>query len=372
MNPLYELDLAVVTKSTTMFRKYQDRIIRHRTHTPALGAAAEAVVTLTELDKKEDVEELEEGENLEEEAPSAASDTTHQQDDDEFSPAPENGQVAIYNTTEERNSSTEEDHGGEEEQEDEEGENLEEEAPSAASGTTHQQDDEFSPAPENGQVATFNTTEKNSSTEEDHGGEEEQEDEDNDNDGAPEFFEEHMTSSAANNKKRKIKKRIVGSPSESIKQMKDAVVRTQAIIAATKVSTIQAMTTYAREKQNYNNPRSQTVLLSFDEIVERPDKMGDGERQRDIPMWTLLLPNDVNRKDFGVELEKLGKALQADMPKPAKRGAKKRSKKLADDANKPAFNITVAANPTEYLASIYGPDVESAVAKKMKAGNNTI
>jgi hypothetical protein len=210
----------------------------------------------------------------------------------------------------------------------------------------------------------------NEDNKEDNNNVEEDNSEEPDQDDANDDAGETSRDQSAASKKRKIKKRIVGSPSESIKQMKDAVVRTQAIIAATKVSTIQAMTTYAREKQNNNNPRSHTVLLSYDEIVERPDKMGDGERQRDIPMWTLLLPNDLSRKQFGAELEKLGKALQEDIkPTRQKKGGGK-YKKSKVGAEKPAFNITVAESPEEYLASIYGPDVKSAVAKKMKSGNN--
>jgi hypothetical protein len=77
---------------------------------------------------------------------------------------------------------------------------------------------------------------------------------------------EHKTSST---KKRKVKKRLVGSNSStSIKQMKDGVVRAQAIMIASssKVSTIQTMTTYATVvMQSQNNPRSDTVLLHYDE-----------------------------------------------------------------------------------------------------------
>jgi hypothetical protein len=69
--------------------------------------------------------------------------------------------------------------------------------------------------------------------------------------------------------KRKVKKRLVGSPSTSIKQMKDTVVRTQAVIATSKVATIQSMISCARtDKQATHNPRSHTaVLINFDEIT---------------------------------------------------------------------------------------------------------
>jgi hypothetical protein len=93
-------------------------------------------------------------------------------------------------------------------------------------------------------------------------------------------------------KKRKVKKQLVGLNSTSIKQIKDVlVVRTQeAMIAASKTSTIQTMTTYATAAmQSEKNPRSNTVLLHYDEIVEWPDKKSEGEQARVLPKWTIML-----------------------------------------------------------------------------------
>jgi hypothetical protein len=182
------------------------------------------------------------------------------------------------------------------------------------------------------------------------------EDNHSDNEG-----EDDKDKSNNKNSKRKVKKRPVGSPSTSIKQMKDAVVRTQAVIAASKVATIQAMTSYATDKQATNNPRSHTVLVNFDEIVQRPDKMGDGERTRDVPMWTLLLPDDLDTKDFGAELEKLGKAMQMDVPKPRK-GKKK--KKTSQEEVQNDFEVTICRQHCEYLTSIYGPTVNGSSKKR--------
>ena len=123
-------------------------------------------------------------------------------------------------------------------------------------------------------------------------------------------------------KKRKVQKRLVGSQSTSIKQMKDAVVRTQAVLAASKISTIQAMTTYATVTQSLNNPRSDTILLNYDQIVERPDKKSEGERSRSLPKWTLLAPVGTNNKELGFELEKLGKAMQEDKKRVVGKGKK--------------------------------------------------
>jgi hypothetical protein len=160
-------------------------------------------------------------------------------------------------------------------------------------------------------------------------------------------------------KKRKVKKRLVGSYSTSIKQMKDAVVRTQAMIAASKIATIQTMTTYGTERQAMNNPKSDTILLNYDEIVERPDKKSEGERARVIPKWTILVPVGTKEKDMGIELEKLGKAMQEE---------KKRGKKSnkAIKAEKKEFEYEVVTSCEKYLASIYGKEVQGPLLKKAK------
>ncbi len=161
-------------------------------------------------------------------------------------------------------------------------------------------------------------------------------------------------------KKRKVKKRLVGSSSTSIKQMKDAVVRTQAMIAASKVATIQAMTTYGTSMQAMNNPKSDTILLNYDEIVERPDKKSEGERSRVVPKWTVLVPVGVNEKVVGIQLEKLGKAMQEEK----KRGKKGKAKLL----DKKEFDYDVVNSCDKYLKSIYGPDVQGPLLKKAKGG----
>ncbi len=158
-------------------------------------------------------------------------------------------------------------------------------------------------------------------------------------------------------KKRKVKKRLVGSYSTSIKQMKDAVVRTQAMIAASKISTIQTMTSYATVTQAHNNPKSDTILLNYDEIVERPDKNSEGERARLLPKWTILAPQGTHEKEMGVALEKLGKAMQEEK----KRGSKKKSIKQEKE-----FEYDVVDNYQSYLASIYGSQPGGPSNKKPK------
>jgi hypothetical protein len=181
---------------------------------------------------------------------------------------------------------------------------------------------------------------------------------DDDGDGAPDEEEVGRLGEPfllGGKKKRKVQKRLVGSQSTSIKQMKDAVVRTQAVLAAYKISTIQAMTTYATVTQSLNNPRSDTILLNYDQIVERPDKKSEGERSRSLPKWTLLAPVGTNGKELGFELEKLGKAMQEDK----KRVVGKGKKVKAIDRE---FDYQVVDTHDKYLASIYG----SQTSKKAK------
>ncbi len=138
------------------------------------------------------------------------------------------------------------------------------------------------------------------------------------------------------------------------------------MIASSKVCTVQAMTAYSTDKQANNNPQSHTVLVNFDEIVPRPDKMAEGERVQDLPLWTLLMPQDLDAKDFGAELEKLGKAMQQEPQKQpkAKRGGGKKKKALPPPQESRDFDFLVARNHEAYLESIHGPLVHSA--KKMK------
>lgn len=153
-------------------------------------------------------------------------------------------------------------------------------------------------------------------------------------------------------KKRIQQKRLVGSAAKSIKQMKDSVVRAQAVIAASKVATVQKMTRYKSDTQSFNNPPSETYLLNFDGIVPRPDKADEGERVRKVPVWTLLLPGDVDQRVLGFELEKLGKSLQEQSEK------KKPSKGKKREA--PEYNLSINYSPEAYLESIYGKKEKKA------------
>ena len=159
---------------------------------------------------------------------------------------------------------------------------------------------------------------------------------------------------------KKNKKRLVGTCSRSIKQMKDAVVRAQAVIAATKVSTIQSMTSYESKTQAQNCPKSETLLLNYDEIVERPDKQCEGERARKVPKWAILVPIGADEKEIGLQLEKLGRAIQVGKKRGKKGGKAAKNEPLME------FDYSVVRSNDNYLESIYGPVPKAPKkAKKM-------
>lgn len=151
------------------------------------------------------------------------------------------------------------------------------------------------------------------------------------------------------------KKRPVGSASVSVKQVKDSVVRGQFDSFAKKAASVQAMTLYKTEKQTDNNPAFLPLVVVFDEISPRPDDLMDGERERDLPLFTCMAPKGKDAKTIGASLEMLGKAMQQGKSKyhrntkrsfdwelmddPQKLclalyGEKKQRKKKADEASK--------------------------------------
>lgn len=138
-------------------------------------------------------------------------------------------------------------------------------------------------------------------------------------------------------------KRLVGWPATSIKQMKDSIVRAQAVITANKVETVMAMTRYKSWEQKNNLPSNETYLLNFDNIVHRPDLVNDGERTRK-PVWTVMMPDDIDAVSFGEELVKLGQAIQD-----PKLSSKKRAKE---------WGLVLCTTAEEYLESIYGKKIK--------------
>ena len=125
--------------------------------------------------------------------------------------------------------------------------------------------------------------------------------------------------------------------------MKDGVVRTQSSVAASKVATLQQMTCYTSSKMAANNPVCHTILLNMDEIVHQPHKAGEGERLRDRPMWTMLLPPGHDVKLWGKELENLGRAMQG-----------KRKKTSETNGEQFNFDMNIVNTSEEYHASLYG------------------
>jgi hypothetical protein len=73
-------------------------------------------------------------------------------------------------------------------------------------------------------------------------------------------------------------KRLKNSPSESMVQVKDAVVRQQFESMSKKLAVVQKMTSYTTKKQNDSNAPFQPCLVTFDGINVRPDKLPDVDR----------------------------------------------------------------------------------------------
>jgi hypothetical protein len=105
-------------------------------------------------------------------------------------------------------------------------------------------------------------------------------------------------------------KRLKNSLSESMVQVKDAVVWQQFDSMSKKLVVVQKMTSYKTKKQNDNNAPFQTCLCTFDGINICPDKLADVDRPRDLPLYTVALPKAMTMKEAGAKIEALGKAMQ--------------------------------------------------------------
>jgi hypothetical protein len=136
-------------------------------------------------------------------------------------------------------------------------------------------------------------------------------------------------------------KRPKGTNSMSVVQVKDAVVRTQFEMLTDRLVTCQTMTSYKEAAQSTNNPEFHSLLVTYDEIVDKPDEHLEGARQRDCPIWSVFLPSHLDPKDIGIQLEALGKAMQQD-PKSSK---KKKNK---------TFDWAIVRNPKEFYNTHYG------------------
>jgi hypothetical protein len=135
-------------------------------------------------------------------------------------------------------------------------------------------------------------------------------------------------------------KRSKGTNSNSVVQVKDAVVRSQFEMLTDRLVTCQIMTAYKEQVQAANNPEFHSLLLTYDEIVDKPDEHLEGARKREIPVWSIFMPSHLDPKDMGVRLEALGKAMQ-DTPKFNKK------------KNKP-FDLEVVSTPQAFYETHYG------------------
>jgi hypothetical protein len=152
-------------------------------------------------------------------------------------------------------------------------------------------------------------------------------------------------------KTKKPVKRRVGQASKTIKQMKDTTVIQVAVGAITSISNLQAMTMYDTETKARKNPESSTFLLTYDEIVQSPREGGEGEREREVPVWNVLAPKGYTKDDLGTKLVALGHALKNEVARGKKRDA---------------AVIEWTHDARDYLGSIYGNESGDVLNKKKR------
>ena len=143
--------------------------------------------------------------------------------------------------------------------------------------------------------------------------------------------------------KRVSKRRKVGSLAESVCQMKDTRTMEQHNLMAERAQNVMKMTTYKTTEQKEHLPSSITIVLNRDSIVQNPKARGSAI-SRD-PFWTVMLPEDVDKKELVGHLKELTALLQKED------SASKKKRKLVHDS-------------ADYMDSIYGDGTAKKFEKK--------
>lgn len=161
--------------------------------------------------------------------------------------------------------------------------------------------------------------------------------------------------------KRQQRKRYVGTESSTVNNMKSLTVKNVAGTVATAIAKLQKMTTYDTELKAKNNPYSESILITFDALVETPTLAGEGEKFRDTQLWTLLVGEETDMVWVGENLEILGKAIQSDYKKP--NGKKATTKSVTKTFSK------VVTRAGSVVSSIAGKAAagKAAASKALKA-----
>jgi hypothetical protein len=135
-------------------------------------------------------------------------------------------------------------------------------------------------------------------------------------------------------------KRLVGVGAKTINQMKDRTVAHVASAVAASVANLQKMTTYDTETKRKNLPYSDTLLITFDKIVEVPVEAEEGEKEREKPLWLVLASSEASRIQYGKRLVLLGTAMQ--LPLPSDAPARRVATAAAAATTKKKANATVS------------------------------
>jgi hypothetical protein len=174
-------------------------------------------------------------------------------------------------------------------------------------------------------------------------------------------------------KKRIQNKRLVGDPSKTINQMKDLTVKQVAASVVFAMENLQQMTVYDTQTKTENNPRCDTFLINYDEMLEVPRKCGDGEKKRKSPQWTVLVPPGATAQSVGSMLVSLGQSMlegrkSTKKVKFAKKGS---SAEPPPPAPPSSFPFEITHSGSAYLNAIYGEEGVNELKKKKRYTTKT-
>lgn len=106
------------------------------------------------------------------------------------------------------------------------------------------------------------------------------------------------------------KKRSLYDASERLIQVKDDQVRKKCKAVLESFQVLQNAANYQDKDQRQMLPTCDFIMACRDKMVPNVSACKDGLWMRKSPMYTLLVPEGFDTKEFGAELEALGKALQ--------------------------------------------------------------
>ena len=136
-----------------------------------------------------------------------------------------------------------------------------------------------------------------------------------------------------NNKDKKDKKKKARPERpQSLKQMKDKQVRRLHLAIASKIKTLQQLSTFENENDRNAHPKLQHIMLIHGEIVKKPHKALFERYGREGNLFGLLVPEGFDPQQFGKILMEV-------------------VKQMCEDSNKGYF---ITNNPIAFYNTIFG------------------